>query len=113
MLGLFLALGLLAPITADSRVLAQEPVECRGLQAYVDQYQAVGLTYQATLENVDSSNVENWTPEEFTQVLAAIDTAIANVSALTPPPIATEMQAQAVASLELFKEMFTEMQTGG
>lgn len=112
-MGLFLLLGLFAPFVAESRVLAQEPVECRGLQDYVVQYHAVGQAYQATLNSVDSSDVENWTPEEFTQVLAALDTAIAGVNALTPPPIAAELQAQATASLELFKEMFTEIQTGG
>lgn len=112
-MGLFLALGLFAPFVSESRVLAQEPVECRGVQAYVDQYRAVGATYQAALDSVNSSDVENWTPEEFTQVLAALDVAIAGVNALTPPPIVVDMQAEAVASLELFKEMFTEMQTGG
>ena len=113
MMGLFLALGLFSPLLAETRVLAQEPVECRGLQAYVEQYHAVGLTYQATLDSIGSSDVENWTPEEFAQVLAALDTALAGLNALTPPPAATELQAQAVASLELFKEMFTEIQTGG
>jgi len=112
-LGLFLAFGLLAPVTAGSRVLAQEPVDCRGLQAYVDDYHAVGQTYQTALNSVDTSDVENWTAEEFTLVLASIDTAIGGVNALTPPPIAAELQAKAVASLELFKEMLTAIQTDG
>jgi len=113
MLGLFLALGLMTPFTAGSRVLAQEPVDCRGLQAYVDDYHVIGQTYQEVLDSVDSSDIENWTPEDFTLVLASIDTAIGSVNALTPPPIATELQAQAVASLELIKEMMTAVQTDG
>lgn len=112
-LGLFLVLGLLTPFAAGSRVLAQEPVDCRGLQTYVDDYHAVGQTYQAALDGVDTSDIESWTADEFTSVLAAIDTAITGVNTLTPPSIATELQAKAVSSLELFKEMLTAIQTDG
>ncbi len=111
--GLVLALGLLAPVTAGSRVRAQEPVDCRGLQAYVDQYHAVGQTYQDALAGLDTSNLENWTSENFVAAHAAVDTAIAGVNALTPPAIAVEMQAQAVSSLELFKEMLTAIEQEG
>ena len=62
--GLVLALGLLAPVTAGSRVRAQEPVDCRGLQAYADQYHAVGQTYQQAMAGVDTSNIEGWTATE-------------------------------------------------
>jgi hypothetical protein len=112
-MGLFLALGLFSPFVAESRVLAQEPVECRGLQAYVDEYHAVGLIYEAALQDVDSSNIENWTEEEFSQVLGAIEVALDGVNSLTPPPVAVELQAQAVASLELFQEMIGAIQTEG
>jgi len=94
-------------------VLAQEPVDCRGLQAYVDQYHAVGQTYQDALAGLDTSNLENWTSENFVAAHAAVDTAIAGVNALTPPAIAVEMQAQAVSSLELFKEMLTAIEQEG
>lgn len=110
--GLFLALGLLSPMSGPS-ALAQQPVDCRALQPYVDGYHAVGQTYQLALNDLDTSNLENWTPEEFTQAQGAIDTAIAGVTALTPPPIAVEMQAKAVESLQLFKEMLTAIQNEG
>lgn len=112
-LGLFLALGLLTPFVTGPRVLAQELPECRGLQAYVDQYHAVGQEYQAALVTLDTSNVENWTPEDFLAAHAAVDAAIAGVSALTPTPIVVEMQAQATTALELFKEMLTVIETDG
>ena len=112
-LGLFLAFGLLTPITAGSRVLAQEPVDCRGLQAYVDDYHAIGLNYMAALNGLDTSNLENWTPEEFAQAQAAVGEAISGIEALTPLPIVTEMQAQAVESLQLFQEMLTAIETDG
>jgi hypothetical protein len=112
-LGLFLALGLLTPFTAGSRVMAQELPDCRGLQAYIDQYRAVGQEYQAALIGLETSNVESWTPEEFAQALAAVDAAIAGIEALTPTPIVVEMQAQAVESLQLFQEMLTVIQTDG
>src|SRR5215203_4057593 len=111
-LGIFLALGLLTPF-ASGRVLAQQPVDCRALQPYVDSYHAVGQTYQLALDDLDTSNLENWTPAEFTQAQGAIDTALAGVNALTPPPIAVEMQAKAIESLELFKEMLTAIETEG
>jgi hypothetical protein len=113
MLGLLLALGLLTPFTAGSRVLAQEPVDCRGLQEYVDQYHAIGQSYQLDLSGLDTSNLENWTPEEFAQAQAAVGEAITGIEALTPLPIVTEMQAQAIESLQLFQEMLTAIDTDG
>ncbi len=112
-LGLLLTLGLLTPFTAGSRVLAQQPVDCRGLQEYADDYHAIGLEYMAALNGLDTSNLENWTSAEFDQAQSAIAGAIAGIETLTPLPIVTEMQAQATTSLQLFQEMLTTIETEG
>ena len=100
-------------ITAGSPVLAQQPVDCRGLQTYVDEYHAIGVEYVAALNGLEMSNLENWTSAEFAQAQTAIDVAIAGIETLTPLPIVTEMQAQATTSLQLFQEMLTTLETQG
>jgi hypothetical protein len=114
LLGFVLALGLLTPFAAShTAVAAQTPVDCRGLDTYIDAYHQVGVDYQAALQGLDTSNLENWAAPEFTQAQAAVDAAIAGVNALQPPPIAVDLQAKAVESLQMFKELLTAIQTDG
>ena len=94
-------------------VLAQPPVDCRGLQAYTDDYHAIGVEYMTALSGLDTSNLENWKPEDYAQAQAAVAGAITGIETLTPPPIVAEMQAQAIASLQLFQEMLTTIETDG
>ncbi len=114
LLGLILALGLVIPFLGGSpAVAAQRPADCVGLQAYVDDYHQVGVAYMAAISGLDTSRLEDWTAPEFAQAQAAIDAAIAGVNALIPPPIAAPLQAKAVESLQLFKQMVTDVETNG
>jgi hypothetical protein len=97
----------------QTAVAAQIPVDCRTLDTYVDAYHQVGIEYMAALAGLDTSDLENWTETEFAQAHAAVDAAIASVNALQPPPIAVDLQAKAVESLQMFKEMLTAIQTDG
>lgn len=113
MIGLVaLAIGLVAPLDR-STALAQPPVDCRGLQTWVDQYRDIGRTYMANLAGLDTSRLDEWSPEEFAQAQAAVTQAIAEIQTLQPPPIAVDIQAQAIESLQIFQAMITAIQTDG
>lgn len=114
LLGFVLAFGLLIPFAGSGSVIAaQTPADCAGVEAWAAAYHQVGVGYMAAIADLDTSNLENWTTPEFTQAQAALDTTIAGVNALTPPAIAAPLQAKAVESLQMFKEMLTEIETNG
>jgi hypothetical protein len=114
LLGCVLAFGLLIPVFGGgTAVAAQRPADCLGLQQYVDAYHQVGVGYMAALEGLDTSDIENWTQPEFAQAQVAIGDAIAGVQALTPPTIAAPLQEKAIASLQLFQQMLTEVESNG
>jgi hypothetical protein len=114
LLGLILALGMIVPFVGTNvSVAAQTPADCTGMEPWVAAYHQVGVDYMAAISGLDSSNLENWTDAEFVTAQNALDTAIASVNALTPPAVAAPLQAKAVESLQMIKEMFTTVQTDG
>ena len=114
LLGLVLALGLVIPfLGSDTAIAAQAPADCAGMETYVDAYHQVGVDYMAALSTLDTSDLENWAAPEFAQAQAALSTAIAGVTALTPPPVAAPLQAKALESLQMFQQMLTEVESNG
>ncbi len=113
LLGLILLVGSIIPFGSGMvAVAAQTPVDCRGMADYVDAYHQVGVDYMAALDGLDFSKVEAWTADDFQQAQTALDRAITDVSALTPPPAATALQEKATESLQLIEEMLAAMQAG-
>lgn len=114
LLGLVLALGLVIPFAGtNTAIAAQAPADCAGMDQWVAAYHQVGVAYTAAISGLDSSNIENWTDAEFATAQSALDTAIAGVTALTPPAVAAPLQAKAVESLQMIQEMFTTVQADG
>ncbi|MCA9859459.1 MAG: hypothetical protein KC438_07040, partial [Thermomicrobiales bacterium] len=111
LLGFVLAFGLVAPYAGNTTV-AQAPADCAGVAEYLEAYHQVGQNYQAAIDRVDSSQVEDWTEADFTMVLTALDTAIAEVNALQTPDILVPLEEKALESLQSIKEMMTAVQTG-
>lgn len=110
---LALAIGLLVSLSSGPAVLAQTPVDCTGIETYVEGYHQVGVVYMSELQGLDTSDLEHWTQPEFEQARAAVEHAIAGIQALQPPAAAASLQQQAIASLQLFGEMLDAIQTDG
>lgn len=102
------------PIMASApAALARQSTDCTGLDAYLVVLETMGDQLGEALPASGETNMDEWTPDEYTAASDAVDTAVTDLQDAQVPAVAEEFNTLLISQLQLLSSMFDTMATTG